>query len=632
MPISVILYFLRPLRKTIAKKHRMRQKNTFLFLTALLFSQLLVAEPLHITLEYKNKSDKLHDGYAKVTASGGQAPYQYKWSNKSTRLVSNTAEGLVEGRMYEVVVSDATGNVVAKEFKIPVQNFGERINHFFHYMVKATSSVLMADVFAILELYDPTLYDENGQMLVHPNGDPQKMSIPFIVVWLIIGAIFFTFKLKFINIIGFKHAIHLVQGKYDNPRDKGEISHFQALTTALSATVGLGNIAGVAIALSLGGPGAVFWMIIAGVLGMSTKFAEATLGVQFRRINKNGSVSGGPMYYLKYAFGMSKIGKKTGHFVAVLFALLLIGGSYGAGNMFQANQTFSQLSMMIPQFQGHGFAVGVALSVLVGMVIIGGIRTIARVTSKIVPFMALFYISTALVIIAMNITHTGEVVSLIFNGAFCAPALKGGFVGVMIMGIRRATFSNEAGIGSAAIAHSAVKTHEPVSEGIVALLGPFIDTVLICTLTAFVLLFTGYYNPADHGGLQGSQLTSAAFGSVFWIFPWFLLIAIFLFSFSTMISWSYYGLKGFDFLFGKYSEKLFGSRTISDTMYKLSFLAFIVIGSSSNLGSVIDFADMMILGMALPNIFGLYIFAPKIKRNLASYLRKLETGKIKRYK
>ncbi len=603
-----------------------------LFFILISTASVFATNALKLTITSQNLSSSIHDGAAQAFVQGGIPPYQYKWSAQDVSLVSTDAQGLIEGKVYRLVVSDASGNITAQEFSIPAQYSSEKVNHFFYYMVDAFSSVLMVDVFALLKLYDPIIYDDNGTMLVHPNGDPEMMSIPFIVVWLLIGAIYFTFIFNFISFRGFKHAIHLVQGRYDNPSDKGEISHFQALTTALSATVGLGNIAGVAIAISIGGPGATFWMIVAGLLGMSSKFAEATLGVQFRRIDKDGNVSGGPMYYLRYAFGATVIGRKTGRFFAGLFALLLIGGSYGGGNMFQANQAFSQISQMIPAFQGNGFQFGIGLAILVGVVIIGGLKSIANVTGRIVPIMALLYIGTALVIIAVNILHIGSAFSLIFEGAFNAPALRGGFVGVLIMGARRAAFSNEAGIGSAAIAHSAARTNEPISEGIVALLEPFIDTVVICTMTALVLMFTGFYDPASHDGLQGALLTSAAFGSVSPIFPWILMVTIFLFAYSTMISWSYYGLKGFDYLFGKYSEQVFGSRKYSDLIYKLSFLVFIVVGSSSSLGSVIDFSDMMILGMALPNIFGLYIYAPKLKRNLQAYLSKLDSGKIIRYR
>lgn len=587
---------------------------------------------MSVNVEIENLSAEINDGVARVFVTGGNAPYRYKWSKKSVSLDSSVCRGMTEGDKYSVTITDAEEQSVTVKAKVPTEYSNEKINYFFHFQVKIVSSFLLADVFAMMNIYDPVIYDDNGQAILYPNGDPQTMQIPLIVVWLIFGAVFFTIRMKFINVKGIKHAIDLIRGRYDDPKDKGQISHFQALTTALSATVGLGNIAGVAIAISMGGPGAVFWMILAGFLGMASKFTEATLGVKFRRIDTEGEVSGGPMYYLKYIFGFHPKGKKAGRILASIFSLLLIGGSLGGGNMFQANQAFQNLASMIPGFADQGVLFGVVLAVLVGLVILGGINSIAKVTSKIVPLMAGMYLITALIIIGMNISEVGHVLSLIFNGAFAAPALKGGFVGVLIMGFRRAAFSNEAGIGSAAIAHSAVKTHEPVSEGIVALLEPFIDTVVICTITALVLLFTGFYDPASAGGAQGAELTSLAFGSIFPWFRWLLLLAILLFAYSTLISWSYYGQKGFDFLVGNYSKKWFGSRAYSTNLYKIIFLFFIIVGASSSLSAVIDFSDMMILSMAFPNIIGLLILAPRVRRDLDRYIYRLKTGKIKRFK
>jgi AGCS family alanine or glycine:cation symporter len=445
-------------------------------------------------------------------------------------------------------------------------------------------------------------------------------DIPIVVLWLVFGALFFTFRMKFINFRGFKHALSLVRGDYDDPEDKGEVSHFQALTTALSATVGLGNIAGVAIAISVGGPGATFWMIVAGLLGMSSKFVECTLGVKYRKLDANGEVSGGPMYYLRDGLAKYKM-PIFGKFLAVMFAVLCIGGSFGGGNMFQANQAYAQLSGQFPVLAGNGPLFGLILAFLVGVVIIGGIKSIANVTEKIVPLMALLYVGTALIIILINISEVGNVFVLIFNGAFAPDAAFGGVIGVLIQGFRRAAFSNEAGVGSAAIAHSAAKTKEPVSEGIVSLLEPFIDTVVICTMTALVIIFTGMYNVE---GLEGAQMTSKAFGSVFSWFPYLLVIAIFLFAFSTMISWSYYGLKSWEFLFGK--------SKLSEYSYKFIFLLFIIVGSSVKLGAVLDFSDMMILAMAFPNIIGLLILSKEVKIDLNSYLNRLKSGEIKKYK
>ena len=480
-------------------------------------------------------------------------------------------------------------------------NLGDRINDFF---------VPIVDVIAQFIFWDP----------IAAMGFDIGTSIPIVVVWLVFGAIFFTLKMNFINIRAFKHAIDLVRGKYDDPNDEGEVSHFQALATALSATVGLGNIAGVAVAITVGGPGATFWMIVAGLLGMSSKFVECTLGVKYRVVNENGEVSGGPMYYLKN--GLAKYGfANVGKVLAVIFAILCIGGSFGGGNMFQANQAYAQLSGQFPMLSGNGPMFGFLLAILVGTVIIGGIKSIAKVTEKIVPFMAVLYFAAALVILVVNFSEIGNAFAMIIEGAFAPSAAFGGFIGVIIQGFRRAAFSNEAGVGSASIAHSATKTNEPVSEGIVSLLEPFIDTVVICTMTALVIIVTGM---SGVQGVEGAQLTSQAFESVISWFPYVLVIAIFLFAFSTMISWSYYGLKSWTYLFGS-SKK-------SELVYKLIFLAFIIVGSSVKLGAVLDFSDMMILAMAFPNILGLLILSGEVKIDLKEYLNKVKTGVIKKVK
>ena len=476
---------------------------------------------------------------------------------------------------------------------------------------------------------------DNTDSVVDKSDLQQKLSkettessgVPFIVLWLVFGAVFFSVKMNFINFRGFKHAIRLVKGDYSNPNNIGEVSHFQALTTALSGTVGLGNIAGVAIAISLGGPGATFWMIVAGLLGMSSKFVECTLGLKYRIIDSEGVVSGGPMYYLRDGLAKKNF-KNLGKFLAVLFAILCIGGSIGGGNMFQANQAFAAISNLpviqqfFPSINSFGPLFGLILASLVGIVIIGGIKSIAKVTEKIVPFMAAIYVGAALIIIVTHISEVGSVVSQIIKGAFTPEAGLGGFIGVLIVGFKRAAFSNEAGVGSASIAHAAAKTKEPVSEGMVALLEPFIDTIVICTMTAFVIIITGNYHNVD--GLGGSELTSQAFGSVISWFPYILAIAILLFAFSTMISWSYYGLKSWTFLFGK-------SRR-SELIYKIIFMMFVVVGSSASLGAVVSFSDMMILAMAFPNIIGLLILSGEVKIDLKEYLKKIKNGTIKKYK
>ncbi|MBT3209221.1 MAG: amino acid carrier protein [Bacteroidetes bacterium] len=592
------------------------------------------SKSLELEFQFKNESKDINDAAAQAFVSGGVPPYNYKWSDTETDTLSDISKELTESKEYFLTITDSNNDTIIGEFEIHAESPGEIINSVFVPIVFYIDKVLMADIFAMLNLYDPTIYKDNGEIAIYPNGDTRKMKVPIIVIWLVLGAIFFTIRMKFVNFRGFRHAIDLIKGKFDNPKDQGEVSHFQALATALSATVGLGNIAGVAIAISIGGPGATLWMIIAGLLGMSSKFVEVTLGVKYRTIDEDGRVSGGPMYYLNKALAKKNLGG-LGKVLAAIFAVLVIGGSFGGGNMFQANQAFSQFANMIPEISEYGTYFGIIVAILVGIVIIGGIKSIAKVTEKIVPIMAILYVATSLIIIVLNISETGNAFSMIFHGAFAPNALKGGIVGVLIVGFQRAAFSNEAGVGSASIAHSAVKTEEPVSEGIVALLEPFIDTVVICTMTALVIIFTDSpENPvlSNPENLEGAQLTSAAFGSVFSWFPYVLMVAIFLFAFSTMISWSYYGQKGFNYLFGGFFEKTFGDRKYMRTTYQLIFLCFVVVGASSSLGAVIDFSDMMILSMAFPNILGLIILAPEVKRDLDSYFRRIKNGEIKKYK
>ncbi len=456
-----------------------------------------------------------------------------------------------------------------------------------------------------------------------------SLGFPFIVLWLLVGAVFFTLRMKFINFRGFRHAIEVAMGKYDDPEDPGEVTHFQALTAALSGTVGLGNIAGVAIAISIGGPGATFWMILAGLFGMTSKFTECTLGVKYRSIGADGVVSGGPMYYLSRGLAKRGLGG-LGRVLAVLFALLCIGGSFGAGNMFQVNQSTQQfMDVMVPWLFGAGsfmegkpWIVGAIYAVFVGMVIIGGIRSITRVTERLVPLMAFIYVSAALVILGSNLEHIPAAFSAIFTGAFLPQGVAGGIVGVLVQGMRRASFSNEAGVGSAAIAHSAVKTTEPVSEGMVALLEPFIDTVVICTMTALVIVITDMHHQA--GLADGIALTSAAFATVIDWFPIVLSVAVLLFAFSTTITWYYYGERSFLYLVGTDKKR-------AELAFKLFFLAIVIVGSSMQLTSVMDFADAMILAMAFPNMIGLYIMAGEVKSMLDSYRARIASGEIQPY-
>lgn len=460
-------------------------------------------------------------------------------------------------------------------------------------------------------------------------------TIPFVLIWLVVGAIVFTVYMRFVNIRSFKHAIDVVRGKYDNPNDSGEVSHFQALTAALSGTVGVGNIAGVAIAVSLGGPGATFWMILAGLFGMSSKFVECTLGVMYRNVNADGSVSGGPMYYLDKGLKEKNMGT-LGKILAGLFAIACIGGSFGGGNMVQINQATQQLAAVTGGadsiFTSNGWIFGAIMAVIVAIIIIGGIKSIAKVTDKIVPLMVAVYVGAAIYVLIFNAAEIPSAFSRIFNGAFTSQAMYGGFIGVLIQGFRRAAFSNEAGIGSASIAHSAVKTDEPISEGIVALLEPFIDTVIICTMTALVVIISGYgdigqqqaFESFSQGGGNDAAiaLTSSSFEqSISW-FPVVLSGAVILFALSTMVSWSYYGLKAWTYLFGE-------SKTM-EYVYKALFCLFVIIGSAISAKSVFDFGDAMIFAMAFPNVLGLYFLMGNVRKAYDSYRGRVKSGEIAR--
>ena len=442
-----------------------------------------------------------------------------------------------------------------------------------------------------------------------------SIDVPLILIWLLLAGLFFTINLRFINISCLKHSIDIVTGKYDNQKDKGEVSHYQALAAALSGTLGLGNIAGVAIAISSGGPGATLWMIIAGLIGMSSKFAECTLGVKYRNIHADGSVSGGPMYYLEKGFAQRGF-KTTGKVLAVIFAVCCVGGSLGGGNMFQSNQaTLQMLHVFFSDnawMKENAWVIGLASALLVGTVIIGGIKSIASVSQFVVPIMCGIYILGALVIIAVNYQLVPSTIMIIMEQAFYPKAVAGGMLGTLIQGFQRASFSNEAGIGSASIAHSAVKTEDPVSEGMVGLLEPFIDTVVVCTVTAFLVVITGVYQYNIPGGVQ---MTSLAFETVMPWFPYILTVAVYLFAFATMISWSYYGSKSWEYLFGD-------QRWINLT-FKGLFCFFTLIGASMKMSNVVLFSDAMIFSMSLPNIAGLFMMAPEIKKDLKAYLNKL---------
>jgi len=448
-------------------------------------------------------------------------------------------------------------------------------------------------------------------------------SVPFVVVWLLLGAAYFTVRMGFINVRGFWHAIRLTKGDYDNPNEPGEVSHFQALSSALSATVGLGNIAGVAIAIGTGGPGACFWMVVVGVLGMSSKFTECTLGQMYRKVAPDGTVSGGAMHYLRD--GLAELGlKPLGQVLAVVFSVLCVGASFGGGNAFQVGQSLDAIRQDVSLIDTYPWIYGLIMAALAGFVIIGGIKSIGAVASKIVPFMCCAYVAMSMFILLRNAAAIPDAITAIFAGAFSMKAGIGGVLGIMVIGIQRAVFSNEAGIGSAAIAHSAAKTEEPVSEGIVALLEPFIDTVVICTMTALVVILTDASNefPQFVSGEQrsGAALTAAAVSGihgVYW-FKYVLYLAVVLFAYSTLISWSYYGERCWTSLFGPKSSMA----------YKLLFLAFTVLGSIVTTGNVLDFSDLLILGMSLPNILGLILLSGKVRRGLDEYWGKYQRGEL----
>jgi len=452
--------------------------------------------------------------------------------------------------------------------------------------------------------------------------------IPFIVAWLFVGAVYCTIRMNFINVRGFWHAIRVTTGAYDDPTKPGEVSHFQALASALSGTVGLGNIAGVAIAVCSGGPGTIFWLIVAGLLGMSSKFVECTLGQMYRKVAPDGTVSGGPMHYL--ADGLAELGLASfGKVLAALFAVMCIGGALGGGCIFQVKQSIGAIQRELPFLYNYPWVYGLFLAAITGIVIVGGIRRIASTADKVVPFMCALYVITSLYILAARYQEIPDAFWQIVDGAFTPGALYGGFIGVMVMGIQRAAFSNEAGMGSASIAHSAAKTSRPVSEGMVSLLEPFIDTVVVCTMTGLVIVITGAFDRTDPtfgplindpAGIDGAAITSLAFsGEVDW-FRYILCLSVFLFAYATMIAWSYYG--------ERCATQLFGPR--ASIPFKLLFLVFVVLGSIISAKHVLDFSDLMILSMGFPNLVGLFLLSGKVKRALDGYWRDYESGELDR--
>ncbi|KAA2216032.1 alanine/glycine:cation symporter family protein [Maribacter flavus] len=542
-----------------------------------------------------------------------------------------------------------------------------RLLSFCTFLLPLLSMAQEAEEIGIDEKIDQVFGDLTGwfvNFIFYQIPFSENIKIYWVLFPLILGAGFFTFYFKFINFTGVWTAIKVVMGKYediekygakelygeegiaagvdmnkvesldkhladnkdeivvdgdilDTIRDEsssGEVSHFQALTAALSATVGLGNIAGVAVAVSIGGAGATFWMIIAGLLGMASKFVECTLGVKYRDVGKDGTIFGGPMYYLNKGLKNKTLGK----ILAGAFAIMCIGGSFGGGNMFQVNQAVQLFENMTGGTEsflyGYRWAFGVVMAILVGIVIIGGIKSIAKVTDKIVPFMVIIYVGASIFVLVAKFDMIGWAFNEIIQGAFAPVGIVGGAVGVMIQGFRRAAFSNEAGVGSASIAHSAVRTKYPASEGLVALLEPFIDTVVVCTMTALVLIITGNVDPGNAGlnDADAILLTSGAFGSVISWFPYVLTVAVVLFAFSTQISWSYYGYQAWAYLFGRTKK--------TEYTYKIIFCLFVIVGASASMSSVIGFSDAMIFGMMVPNMIGIVILAPKVKGELKRYM------------
>lgn len=452
---------------------------------------------------------------------------------------------------------------------------------------------------------------------------PGEPVMPFIVAWLIAGAVFLTFRFSFVNLRMMGHAFRVLRGRYHTADDKGEVSSFQALTTALSATVGLGNIAGVAIAISIGGPGATFWMIVAGFLGMTTKFTEATLAQRYREVRADGRIMGGPMEYLSRGFAEYDW-PRTGKLLAGMFAIFTVLGSFGAGSAFQVSQSLGAVQEQIAFFKDVPIAYGLVMGLAVGVVIIGGLRRIAHTAEAVVPSMILIYLAACLWIVLGNLEQVPQALSKIVSEAFAPVSVAGGVVGALVQGFKRAAFSSEAGLGSAAIVHSTASVKYPVRQGMVALYEPFIDTIVICTMTALVIIITGVYNdPATlalREASKGAALTSVAFATVSDWFPTILTLAVVLFAYSTMISWSYYGERCWAYLFG--------DRT--SMVYRVLFLVFIVIASVASAANMLDFTDLLVLAMAFPNLIGLYLLSGKVRAMLTEYRAKLASGELDR--
>ncbi|GAA1097720.1 MULTISPECIES: alanine/glycine:cation symporter family protein [Pseudonocardia] len=464
-------------------------------------------------------------------------------------------------------------------------------------------------------------------------------DFPLIVGWLILAGVLFTLYFGFVQFRSIGLALRIVRGRYTRRDEPGEITHFQALASALSGTVGLGNIAGVGVAVTIGGPGATFWMIVAGLLSMATKFVECTLGVKYRDVHPDGTVSGGPMHYLRIGVAEripNAFGRGLGKVLAAGAAVMILFFGVAGGNMFQANQTFAQLRNVtggetgLLGSGGAAFVFGLLLAALVGAVVFGGIKSVGAVTGRLVPAMAIVYVTACLLVIAVNIAQVPTAFGLILSGAFSAEGVVGGALGAMIVGFQRAAFSNEAGLGSSPIAHSAVRTKNPATEGYVALIEPFVDTVVICTMTALTIVIAGtpFWQQAQatafaSGGsdvADGVLITSDAFATVLPWFPYVLAVAVFLFAVSTIITWGYYGQKAWTYLFGR--------NMVSERVYQVIFCFFVVVGSVLTLGSVLDFADAVLFLLAFFNILGLYVLAPVVKKEVREFRAKLASGEV----
>jgi len=495
---------------------------------------------------------------------------------------------------------------------------------------EAVFSVIFYDIsFGAIEV---EAMNKDGSLIKDEQGNPKMRTIevPLIVSMLFFGALFFTIFYRFINLRMFSHAIDVVRGRYDNPKDQGEISHFRALTSALSATVGLGNIAGVAVAIQTGGPGATFWMVIVAMFGMTSKFSSCTLSQLYRKINSNGSISGGPMYYIDMGLrDVSPMLAPFGKTLAIIYSVMVMGGALGGGNMFQVNQTAEAFRTTFNLGDQGNMAIGIMMLVVVAIVILGGIKRIGAATSKIIPFMCGLYVLASIVIIAMNAARIPETFALIFKYAFSSNAIFGGTLGVIVTGTTRAAFSNEAGLGSAAIVHAAAKTNEPVREGVVAMLGPFIDTVIICNMTALVVIVSGAWNDPSIPSSAGIALTTAAFKSALPWFHYILTASIALFAYSTMISWCYYGERGWIYFIDNVLGEGKGYKSVIG--FRLIFLLFIMVGALNPLKDVLDFSDVMILSMAFPNIIASVILAPKVSKIVQDYVSRFKSGTMKTY-